>query len=278
MKITLITDYIIMLNINEWKETNHLEKVQWVDLLKLSRLEIYYELLIWLPWLIFSLLAAEHEYYVFALGFSFVFFITGLRQNHNACHYAIGISKNAHEYVLFMLSFLMLGSMHAVQVNHMRHHKYFPQPEDVEAMSAQKPALVAFMIGPFFPIILHRKALQVGSLSQKKWIALELIINVLWIIAVFYVLNFDFLKYHIIVMLIAQCMTAFFAVWTVHHDCDSEKHIARTVRNNFKAKLTFNMFYHLEHHLFPAVPTCHLHLIAKRMDEVAPDLIKKQVF
>jgi len=264
--------------INEWKKTNHLDKLEWIDLLNLSKLEIYYELVIWLPWLALSLISAAYEFYIVALGFSFVFFITGLRLNHNACHYAVGISKKSHEYVLFILSILMLGSMHAVQVNHLRHHKYFPESKDIEAISAHKPALEAFLIGPFFPIILHTKALQVGSLIQKKWICLELSMNVFWVYIVFNVLNLNFLKYHIMVMLLAQCMTAFFAVWTVHHDCDSEKHIARTIRNKFKAKLTFNMFYHLEHHLFPAVPTCHLHLLAKRMDEAAPLLQKKQVF
>jgi len=264
--------------INEWKKTNHLDNIQWVDLLQLSKLEIYYELVIWMPWLLLSLIAAAHEQTIIALGFSFVFFITGLRLNHNACHYAVGVSKKANEYVLFLLSILMLGSMHAVQVNHMRHHKYFPEPEDIEAMSAHKPALVAFLIGPFFPILLHIKALQVGSLFQKRWIRLELLANVFWVYTVFNVLNFNFLKYHIVVMLIGQSMTAFFAVWTVHHDCDSEKHIARTIRNDLKAKVTFNMFFHLEHHLFPAVPTCHLHLVAKRMDQAAPLLDKKQVF
>ncbi len=267
-----------MLNINQWKKNNQLKEVQWVDLLKLSKFEISYELLIWLPWLTLSLIAAAAELYILALGFSFLFFITGLRLNHNACHYAIGISKKEHEYVLLILSILMLGSMHAVQVNHLRHHRFFPDSENVEAMSAHKSAFVAFMIGPFFPLLLHHKALQVGTISQKRWIVMELSLNVLWVFSVFYLLNFEIFKYHIAVMFIAQCMTAFFAVWTVHHDCDAEQIIARTIRNDFKAKLTFNMFYHLEHHLYPAVPTCHLPLLAKRIDEAAPELIKKQVF
>ena len=264
--------------INEWKKSNNLDNVQWVDLLKLSKLEVYYELMIWVPWLILSFVASAYEYYIFALGFSFVFFITGLRLNHNACHYAVGVTKHCHELVLFFLSILMLGSMHAVQVNHLRHHKFFPGSEDVEAMSAHKPWYVAFMIGPFFPLLLHIKALQVGSKEQKRWIILELLMNVMWILLVFNVLDVSVLKYHVIVMVIAQCMTAFFAVWTVHHDCDSGKYIARTVRNTIKAKITFNMFFHLEHHLFPAVPTCHLHLVANRMDDVSPGIEKKQVF
>lgn len=264
--------------INEWKKSNHLDSVQWVDLLHLSEPEIYYELLIWVPWLFLSLVASAYEYDIIAMGFSFVFFITGLRLNHNACHYAVGVTKQSHELVLFFLSFLMLGSMHAVQVNHLRHHKYFPGAEDIEAISAHNPWYVAFMIGPIFPLLLHIKALQVGNKEQKNWIILELLMNVLWILLVFKVLGVSVLKYHVTVMLIAQCMTAFFAVWTVHHDCDSGKYIARTVRNNLKAKITFNMFFHFEHHLFPAVPTCHLHLVAKRMDEVAPGIEKKQVF
>ncbi len=78
-------------------------------------------------------------------------------------------------------------------------------------------------------------------------------------------------------MLIGEFFTAFFAVWTVHHDCDEET-IARTQRSGWKNFITYNMFYHLEHHLFPAVPTIKLPELAKRIDEKAPELIKKRTF
>ena len=35
---------------------------------------------------------------------------------------------------------------------------------------------------------------------------------------------------------------------------------------------------HVEHHLFPTVPTCHLPKLAERLDEVAPELKTKLVF
>jgi fatty acid desaturase len=38
------------------------------------------------------------------------------------------------------------------------------------------------------------------------------------------------------------------------------------------------MFYHVEHHLFPAVPTRKLPILARRLDEVAPELAAKKVF
>jgi beta-carotene hydroxylase len=37
------------------------------------------------------------------------------------------------------------------------------------------------------------------------------------------------------------------------------------------------MFYHLEHHLWPAVPTCHLPRLAERLDAVAPGVRERQV-
>ena len=57
----------------------------------------------------------------------------------------------------------------------------------------------------------------------------------------------------------------FLTVWTVHHGCD--EHVPyRTLRNRLLNRAFCNMFLHTEHHLFPAVPTCHLYRLAKRID------------
>lgn len=252
--------------------------VEWTDLLHLHRSEILYELSISLPWLFGSWLAASHEQYLIALGCSFMFFLTGLRQVHNAYHYALGISRPLTEWIMFGLSILMLGSMHAVQINHLRHHRYCMAVEDVEAMSARMPGWQAILIGPLFPLRLHRMAIEVGSRRQRGWILAELTANAAWIGLVFGVLEIAWLRYHVAVMAIGQCLTAFFAVWTVHHDCEPERLQARTIRGRFKALLSYNMFFHVEHHLFPAVPTCKLDVLAKRLDSVAPDLAAKKVF
>jgi fatty acid desaturase len=86
------------------------------------------------------------------------------------------------------------------------------------------------------------------------------------------------LRYHVTAMLVGQCLTAFFAVWTVHHDCDRYHFIARTVRNRVKNVMTLSMFFHVEHHLFPGVPTCHLDVVAQRLDAAAPELSRMRVF
>lgn len=257
---------------------NRLGAVEWRDLLRLDRIEILHELSISLPWLAGSWIAASHDRHLIALGCSFMFFLTGLRQVHNAYHYALGISRPLTEWVMFGLSILMLGSMHAVQVNHLRHHRYCMQAEDVEAMSARVPAWRAILIGPLFPLRLHQKAIEVGTSRQRTWILAELAANMVWVGLVFGVLDLWWLQYHVLAMALGQCLTAFFAVWTVHHGCEREELVARTIRGRLKAVLSYNMFFHLEHHLFPAVPTCKLRTLAMRLDSTAPELAAKKVF
>jgi fatty acid desaturase len=102
--------------------------------------------------------------------------------------------------------------------------------------------------------------------------------NAAWITAVFRFMNIYALRYHVMAMAAAHCFTAFFAVWTVHHHCDRTHHMARTLRNRIKNAITFDMFRHLEHHLYPAVPTCHLEDLSVRLDRAAPELTHDIVF
>ena len=62
-----------------------------------------------------------------------------------------------------------------------------------------------------------------------------------------------------------------------HHNTYDNPSLVRTQRGKWK-KNTFSMVYHLEHHLFPAVPTIKLPELAKRIDEKIPETAKKQTF
>jgi fatty acid desaturase len=255
-----------------------LQGVEWRDLLHLGGLEVAHELSLSLPWLAASLLAAAYDLYPLALAASFLFFLTGLRQVHNAHHYALGLSRRATEWAMFALSVAMLGSMHAVQVTHLRHHRHCLGAEDVEAMSARLPGWRAVLLGPVFPVRLHAKALAVASPRQRRWILAELGASIAVVLAAFALPDVSCLRYHVAAMLLGQCLTAFFAVWTVHHGCEPDGHLARTIRGRAKAVVTYEMFFHVEHHLFPAVPTRKLPILARRLDAVRPDLALKRVF
>src|SRR5262249_14784394 len=114
-----------------------IRSIEWRDLAWVNAWETARELLISLPWLLGSWLLARYGLYVPALLVSYVFFMTGLRQVHNAFHFTLGLSRRGCELVMFVLSVLMLGSMHAVWFNHLRHHRHCMDENDVEGMSAR---------------------------------------------------------------------------------------------------------------------------------------------
>ena len=246
-----------------------LRRVVWRDLVALRPAEIVRELLLPLPWLVASLALAGAGAYPAALAVSFIFFLAGLRVVHGACHGAIGLSRQATELVLFLLSLAMLGSMHAVRWNHLRHHRHCLAEDDIEAMGARRSAWGAIGLGPRFPLRLHRAALVGARGRERRWIVAELAGNVL-VLAAVVVWPCPALFYHLAAMAAGQSLTAFFAVWTVHHDCAAADPPARTIRNRLRSAITFNMFFHLEHHLFPQVPTAHLPILARRLDAAFP--------
>src|SRR5215510_14790242 len=93
-----------------------LQAIEWRDLVPLTPGEKAWELMLPLPWLFLSLFCYHRGWWWAGLPCSFYFFLTGLRESHNAQHCSLGVTRRAHDYVLFALSLLMLASMHAVQV------------------------------------------------------------------------------------------------------------------------------------------------------------------
>lgn len=261
---------------NKHQELLHL--IEWKDLLHVSFKEKVIEFLLPWPWFVASLYAAHCQLYLLALAFSFMFFLIMGRLSHAAIHHSLGTTKKQNRWVLILCSTFILSSMHAIQINHLRHHHLFMQDDDIEAMSSKMPWWKALLIGPWYTILLHIKAFQVGNRQERKWMYCELLIILLLVCTIFFFLEMTFLKFHIIAMLIGQSMTAFFAGWLVHHDTDDHIYQARTLRGNLKGKMSYSMFYHVEHHLFPRVPAQHLHIIAQRLDAYHPDIKMKKVF
>jgi fatty acid desaturase len=117
-----------------------------------------------------------------------------------------------------------------------------------------------------------------GSARLRATIAGELLMNAVWSALVFGVWHNRTLCYHAVAMTVGQCMTAYFAVWTVHHPCDRTTTSREPSAIAFKDAITFHMFLHVEHHLFSRVPTCHLPKLSERIDDAAPELRSKIVF
>ncbi|HMD06719.1 MAG TPA: hypothetical protein VKH63_04240 [Candidatus Acidoferrum sp.] len=177
-----------------------LRALGWRDLVRVSPFEVLLEPLLPAGWLAASLLTAAQGLHVVALGFSFMFFLTGLRLIHNAFHSSLGLSRRTTDIVLWVMSLVMLGSMHAVQFNHLRHHRLTFGEHDAEGRHAEMPAWRTLLFGPAFPILLHVTALRYGSRKMRATVVVELLLNAAWITLVFGVWNSCTLRYHVSAM------------------------------------------------------------------------------
>jgi len=250
--------------------------VPWRDLLTQTWLERAGEVTLSLPWLILSLAFYSSGWPLAGAVCSFYFFLTGLRQSHGAQHYSLGLSRRAQDWILFALSVLMLGSMHAVQVSHLHHHRHCLDDDDTEGSTARLPWWQAILVGPFFIVRLHRSAWALATSVKRRWILAELVAGAI-VITVALVGLSAALSWHVTAMMLGECLTGFFAVWTVHHDCESPGPASRTQRGRWINWIYYSMFFHAEHHLFPQVPTCHLGELANRLDAATPHLRRRQV-
>jgi fatty acid desaturase len=251
--------------------------VLWRDLLPLTQWEKAWELCLSVPWLIGSLCAYHYGYIAVGALCSFYYFLTGLRQSHGAQHYSLGLPKRVQDFVLFSLSTCMLASMHAIQVSHLHHHRHCLEDDDAEGSTARLKWWQAILLGPAFVARLHTNAWSLASAPKRRWMVAEIISFTIVIALAIIVPNLHALRWHVATMIVGECLTGFFAVWIVHHDCDTHTTMARTQRGRWVNRLCYSMFYHAEHHLFPLVPTCHLGALAERLDAANSAFAVRQV-
>jgi fatty acid desaturase len=260
------------------KRDPRLARVAWRDLMPLARWEVIDEFCLSLPWLAASLAFAAFELWPAAMICSFMFFLAALRQIHNGTHYALGLGKRGTEWFLFAMSIALLCSNHAVQYNHLRHHRHCLGPEDVEGVNARLAAWQVLLCGPVYPLMQHWWAFTTAGPRMRRWVAAELLANAAWIAAVVFWIEWRPLQYHVAFMAAGHCFTAFFAVWTTHHDTRAAPFPARTQNGWLKNWISYRMFLHVEHHLFPQVPTRHLAALAARLETAAPGYRTRQVY
>lgn len=265
---------------------NAINTVQWQDLRSLTRGQITYNVILPYPFLLLSWWFASQSCYFLACGASYLFFASAFRQAHDGYHHSLGIGKRTTTAILLLLSVVLMTSLHSIRATHMEHHRNPLGDSDNEGSLAKMSWWQAMLGGVTYRLDIYRQGLRLSSRRNRHITYLEfgliaLVIVTALVLSVFHIavpaiaMSAQVLIYHILTMMLANASVGIIAVWGVHHDCDET--VARTERNPLVNLLTFNLLYHVEHHLFPAVPSNHLPQLAKRLDAAAPHLTKAHV-
>lgn len=242
--------------------------IEWRDLTAMSPMATLRELTLPLPWLALSLALYASPYWPLGAFASFMFFLTALRLNHEAIHGNLGLQRRADHAVMHVLSMIMAGSNHADAVCHMAHHRDTMGPDDHEGHCGHMTALQVLLYGPKFPVDLNRAAWRAGSPKWRRRILVDWAL-IIGFAATILALQPTALLLHLAAMALAQCLTAFFAVWITHQGLADSGLAGRSQRGPL-ARAAYLMFYHREHHLFPAVPVHRLPDLAQRLDSRVP--------
>lgn len=242
--------------------------VNWHELTPLSRRQKLIELTLPLPWLALSWwLFASAFWPLGAIG-SFMYFLCALRLNHEAIHGNLGLPRRWDIVILHVLSGAMCGCNCSVAWSHMQHHRHAMGPKDHEGKCGKMGALEVLLYGPRFPVDLIQAAWRNGGPKWRRRLIVDGVV-VAGVVSAIFALGLTFLLLHLAAMVVAQCMTAFFAVWITHQGT-AHSGLAGRSQRGLLARAAYLMFYHREHHLVPKVPVSRLPELAEKLDAQVP--------
>ncbi|MEO3824212.1 fatty acid desaturase [Actinomadura sp. B10D3] len=198
---------------------------------------------------------------------AFGIFVAVVTATHDVVHRSLGLGRRSTEWALFLLGAVLLESGHAYRATHLQHHRTFPSDEDPEGYPANLSAVGAVLYGPVFLARLWGWAFRRASVSQRAWLLAE---AALPFVAVGAGLFFSRgLLVYAVMVIVGSWVYPLLTVHLPHrHYGDTPLTQTHTLRGRVVPALFLELTYHLEHHLYPQVPSHHLARLARRLDPV----------
>jgi fatty acid desaturase len=202
----------------------------------------------------------------------FLIFVAVVTVTHDVVHQTLGLRPRQTEWALFAMGVVLLESGHAYRATHLQHHRLFPSDEDPEGYPAHISLLGAVCYGPVFLIRLWWWAFQraAGDRRQRGWLLAEAAAPVLTVIggALLWPVTPALLGYALLAI-VGSWVYPLLTVYLPHHRFgDTPLTQTRTLRGRIIPAIFLELTYHLEHHLYPQVPSHRLAELARRLDPV----------
>jgi len=197
-------------------------------------------------------------------------FVTYGSISHDLVHRTYGLPRHLNDWLLTAIELLMLRSGRAYRLAHLNHHARYPSPdEDPEAIAAHGTFWQAIRSGPLFFLRLWWWAVRKHPSHRLRLIAEGCVVVLLAVAAI----GAATLRWSL-VPLVYACL-AYLGTWIVPlvtayfpHQPKGVTPLGQTrrFRGWVSRLIAFDHLYHLEHHLFPAVPHQRWPELATRLD------------
>jgi beta-carotene hydroxylase len=197
----------------------------------------------------------------------FLIFVRVVTVAHDIVHGSLGLTKRQTEWALFLMGAILLESGHAYRITHRQHHTTFPDDDDPEGYPARIGLLGALVYGPVFITRLWLWAFQRRP-DQRVWLVTEAAISVsVLLLGLALWPSQPAVLIYWVMAIIGSWVYPLLTVYLPHKDYgDNPLNQTHTLRGRLIPALFLELTYHLEHHLYPQVPSHNLSKLAQRLD------------
>lgn len=197
-------------------------------------------------------------------------FVTYGSISHDLVHRTLGLPRWLNELLLTVIELLLFRSGRAYRLAHLNHHIRYPEPNgDPESLAAFGTFWAALRSGPLFFVRLWWWAVRHYPAHRSRLFAEAIVILTFASSAVTVAL----VSWSIVPLV--YLMLAYMGTWVVPlvtayitHTPEGDSPLSQTRRFRgwpFRL-LALDHLYHLEHHLYPAVPHHRWVELARRLD------------
>jgi len=198
----------------------------------------------------------------------FLIFVAIVTVTHDVVHGSLGLDRRGTDIALFVFGAFLLASGHSYRISHLQPHRVFPGDNDPEGDPARMTFWGAVRHGAvFLPrlwIWAHRRA----NRADRIWMRAEALwaLGFLVVGGLLWNLTPAVLLYAVLVVT-GGWVFPLLTVHLPHRDYgDTPLTQTHTLRGRIIPSLFLELTYHLEHHLYPQVPSHHLRALSDRLE------------
>lgn len=189
---------------------------------------------------------------------------------HDVVHRSLGLSPRATEWLLFFLGLPLFESGHSYRSTHLYHHKRFPHDDDLEGEAAHLPMIQVLLSGPTFMVRLWVWSWRshAGRPVERMWLIAEGLLPLIALLVGYLALPWtNSVLAYVVAVLVSTFFYPLFAIHLPHRHFEEGVRWteAWTCRGRWIPKLFLPLAFHLEHHLYPQVPSHNLPELARRL-------------
>jgi beta-carotene hydroxylase len=187
--------------------------------------------------------------------------------SHDLVHRSLGLPRHANEILLCVIELLGVRSGHAYRAAHLHHHARFPADDDIEGAAARMTWIGALANGVTLQPRVWLWATRRAS-KDRPWVIGEGVACFALVIASVAMATVTpvFLVY-VGLMVAGSWVIPLLTSYLPHNPSGADELTqTRAFRGTVLSAVGLGHLYHLEHHLYPAVPHQKWLELARRLD------------